>query len=279
MNDDTIRRELRYARTTAELNRGTTGEILEEARQDIAEALARVREERERGERQRMGRGMERGPTPASGLTVTKQRRDKGDVRDERVERENGAIQDRSRARPPLSIGILEPSRPGEPIRKATGALDACLTRPEAEALARFVYGSFVGEGRVPSSNYSGVSGSSDPARRMPFNDRERAHIAARQHVWKKVPEGCRRDLQFLTMWVAGGGKSPVAIDEWGKRYVGTTDPRVASGAFKGSFKRLAELVAEILLQYDHELAKKRAEAKAEEDRKQLLRGNSIDPT
>lgn len=278
MNDDVIRRNLHLARDLARAHKDSSEAVLAEVREDIADALRRVQEARERSGRARMARGMERGPTPASGLVVTEQRREKGDIRDEDHEIENGAKVRRSRARPPLWIGVLEPPQPGEPQRKPGGALDNCLSREEAVALARFVYGTFIGEGRLPSSNYSGVSSSSDPTRRMPFNDRERAFIAARQHIWKKVPDGSRRDLQFLCAWIAGGGKAPISVEEWARRYIGTSDARVANGAFKGSFKRLAEMVAEILLQYDTDLERKRMEKRQEEERLQLLRGNSIDP-
>lgn len=243
-----------------------------------------IREHNRRLQAERIAREVERlsasQPTPseAHGVTATRERKARGDVRDEKVVRENGATQQRSRARAPLWIGVIEPQHPGEPERKPTGALDAVLTKDEATALARFVYGSFIGEGRVPSSNYSGTSTSSDPARRSLFTAREQAFIAARQHVWKRVPETCRRDLQLLTMWIAGGGKAPIDPTEWGKRYGGTTDPRVASGIFKGSFKRLAELVADILFEYDIAQDRKRAEARHAEERRRLLLGNSMDP-
>jgi hypothetical protein len=220
----------------------------------------------------------ERDPTPASGLTATKQRRAKGDIRDEDHRIENGATVRRSTARAPLSLSVLDPPKAGEPQRKALGALDTTLTHEERVALARMVAAAFVSEGRISIGNYGGATASSDPGQRMPFNAREQAALEARRYVWKRIPLTYQRDLEFLTLWIAGGGKAPIDVATWSRKYGSTADARVASGIFRGSYKRLAEMVCELLLHHDTEVARRKAEARAAEDRRQLLLGNSLDP-
>jgi hypothetical protein len=278
MHDDIIRHNLRLAGSIADAYREAKGDKLEAARQDIADALSRVRDARERGETERMGRGMSRGPTPAGGLTATPQRKAREDVADEDFTLPNTAVVKRSRTRAPLSLTILQPPRPEDPHKPTMGQLDTALEMDERQCLARFIAATVAAEGKISISSYGGASSPSDPTQRQHFTQREKDEIGCRQHVWKNLPLAAQRDIELLTSWVLNDGRAPLDPIEWGKRYGKTEDKRVAGGVLRGAFRRLAEAVRELQGEFDITQARKRAEARAIEERRRLRLGNGLPP-
>lgn len=276
MNDDTIRRNLRHAKAVRELHQGGDGEALAYAREQIAEALTAVREARGGAEQERIRDEWQ--PTPASGLVATKERKSRGDVKDENFELPNSAVVRRSKTRAPLSLTILEPPAIGDPHKPAMGHLDKALEPHERFALARFIAATVAAEGRIAGGGYGGAVTASDPTQRQHFTQREKDEIGCRQFVFKRLPFAQQRDIELLTSWVLNDGRAPVDPVEWGRRYARTEDNRLANGVVRGAFRRLAETVHDFQHEHDTLLSRRRAEMRAAEERRRLRAGNSLPP-
>jgi hypothetical protein len=163
------------------------------------------------------------------------------------------------------------PLTPPEAVKR-TSFLDKAIQDIEALAIFRFFVGTMVSEGfmrltgednRQPEFQSSDVSG------RLPFSEKERMEIGARQYVYSRLPEQSQADMDILVDQLMPRDRnkkrdqfylSPV---EQGKIISSSTDDRVGKGAYIGNYRKLAQHLNFLYVEWEMNQFRQRQERKA----------------
>jgi hypothetical protein len=172
---------------------------------------------------------------------------------------------------PPVPRAVAKSPLSAPEGAKRLTPLDRALQDSEAYALFRFIVGTMVGEGRMRLSrddDRTPIYVKSDGNNRLPFSDRERLEIGARQFVYAKLPFESQRDIDILTDQVMPrtdkrSKEFYISPTHFGCITSGSTDERVAKGAYIGTFKKLAHHVNHLYVEWEMIQFRMRQEATA----------------
>lgn len=148
--------------------------------------------------------------------------------------------------------------------------LDKALEDQEVRALFRFCIGTKVSDGKMRLSRDDDrlpVYVKSDGNNRVPFSDRERIEIGARQFVYSRLPEESQRDIDIFVDQIfpptdKRGKEFYISPTDFGAMVSRSTDERVCKGAYIGTFKKLAHHVNHLYVEWEMNLFRRNQEAK-----------------
>jgi hypothetical protein len=157
-------------------------------------------------------------------------------------------------------------------IKRAT-FLDKAIQDAEAFAIFRYFVGTMVADGWMRlggDENRQPHFVRTEPNSRLPFNERERREIEARDFVNSNLPEASRIDMDTLVQQLMPRDRnrredqfylSPV---EQGKIIASSSDDRVGKGAYIGNYRKLAQHLCQLYLAWEMNFFKAQRDKKIE---------------
>lgn len=143
---------------------------------------------------------------------------------------------------------------------KRTTFLDKAIQDAEAFAIFRYFVGTMVADGWMRlggDENRQPHFVKTEATSRLPFNERERREIEARDFVYSNLPEASRNDMAILVDQLMPRDRnrrddqfylSPV---EQGKIIASSSDDRVGKGAYIGNYRKLAQHLCQLYLAWE----------------------------
>lgn len=174
----------------------------------------------------------------------------------------------------PAVIRAVEraPLTPPEAVKR-TSYLDKAIQDVEATAIFRFFVGTMVSEGfmRLTGEGYRHpqFAPSDDGSGRLPFNEKERLEIGARQFVYSRLPEQSQTDMDILVDQLMPRDRSKkrdqfyLSPVEQGKIISSSTDARVGRGAYIGTYRKLAQHLNFLYVEWEMNQFRQRQERKS----------------
>lgn len=121
--------------------------------------------------------------------------------------------------------------------------------------------------GHAATGDYGTRAGSSDPTSRLGLTPAQERSAREWRAFWYRLNPALRAIvLNFVCEAPARGKDRPLTLDEFGKLYGRTTDPRRARGVAEGAIRTAVAVLAQLSREYDQwRAAERRAEVEAEE--------------
>lgn len=163
------------------------------------------------------------------------------------------------------------PLTPPEAGKRVT-ALDKAIQDAEALALFRSFVGSMVADGKMRIGGDDGkvpMFIKSDPTNRLPFNEKERLEIGAFRFVYSKLPEESQIDLDIFIQQLMPRDFNKreeqfyIGPVSQGKIIANTTCERKAMGAYIGNYRKLAQHINFLYVEWEMNQFRERQRKKA----------------
>lgn len=121
--------------------------------------------------------------------------------------------------------------------------------------------------GHAATGDYGTRAGASDPTSRLGLTPAQERSAREWRAFWYRLNPALRAIvLNFVCEAPARGKDRPLTLDEFGKLYGRTTDPRRARGVAEGAIRTAVAVLAQLSREYDQwRAAERQAEKKAEE--------------